>query len=291
MDKVLFTTTDLIRRVLGINIGRCYNQLQAFISRGGVLLGMRTGRFAFKYVDAGGHRLRMLISGCGRPSVVFEAGGYPASGNSLEAWKRVQPEVSKFASTVAYDRAGIGLSAPGPGPRDARQIARELHRALENAGVLPPYILAGSSFGGPLIRVFAGLFPAEVCGMVLVDPAQEAYYQWTQIRDPHASEVDWRDFQASLAQAHESRVPEGIPVVLITATVLHALPIFLTARQKELFNEFMPMWLKFHAEWVERVPGGKHIITNNSGHSVVFEEPELIIRVIRQMVEQCRSRA
>ena len=166
MDKVLFTTTDLIRRVLGINIGRCYNQLQAFISRGGVLLGMRTGRFAFKYVDAGGHRLRMLISGCGRPSVVFKAGGYPASGNSLEAWKRVQPEVSKFASTVAYDRAGIGLSASGPEPRDARQIARELHRALENAGVLPPYILTGSSFGGPLIRVFAGLFPAEVCGMV-----------------------------------------------------------------------------------------------------------------------------
>jgi pimeloyl-ACP methyl ester carboxylesterase len=291
MDKVLFTTADLIRRVLGISLGRCYNRLQVVISRVGALLGMATGRFAFKYVDAGGHRLRMLICGRGQPTVVFEAGGYPASGNPLEAWKRVQPEVSKFTSTISYDRAGIGLSASGPEPRDARQVARELHRALGNAGAQPPYLLVGSSFGGPLIRVFAGLFPAEVCGMVLVDPAQEAYYQWTQIRDPHASNVEWRDFQASLAQAHESRVPEGIPVVLITATVLHALPIFLTARQKELFNEFMPMWLKFHAEWVEKVPSGKHIITNNSGHSVVFEEPELIIRVIRQMVEQCRSRA
>ena len=108
-------------------------------------------------------------------------------------------------------------------------------------------------------------------------------------RSRRGNEVDWKDFQASLAQAHESRVPEGIPVVLITATVLHVLPIFLTAKQKELFNEFMPMWLKFHKEWVEKLPNGQHIITNNSGHSVAFEEPELIVRVIRQMVEQAKT--
>jgi pimeloyl-ACP methyl ester carboxylesterase len=290
MKKVLLAITDLIHRVLGISIGRYYNRLQVLTSRVAMLLGMRTGRFAFKFIDAGGHQLRLLICGCGSPTVVFETGGYPARGVSLEAWKRVQPEASKFTSTVAYDRAGIGLSAPGPQPRDARQIARELHTALGNARVAPPYILVGSSFGGPLIRVFAGMFPADVSGMVLVDPAQEEYYNWTQIRDPRASDDDWRDFQASLAQARESRVPEGIPVVLISATVLHVLPIFLTSKQKKLFNEFMPMWIKFHAEWVEKLPNGQHIITNNSGHAVAFEEPELIVRVIRQMVEQVRSR-
>jgi pimeloyl-ACP methyl ester carboxylesterase len=290
MKKVLLTITDLIRRGLGISPGRCYNGLQVFVSRVAKLLRIHRGRFAFKFIDAGGHQLRMLIRGSGNPTVVFETGGYPASGNALESWKRVQPEVSRFTGTVAYDRAGIGLSAPGPEPRDARQIARELHTALQNAGVAPPYILVGSSFGGPLIRVFAGMFPGEVGGMVLVDPAQEEYYNWTQIRDPLASDDDWRDFQAGLAQAHESRVPENIPVVLITATVLHVLPVFLTVKQKELFNEFMPMWLKFQKEWVEKLPDGQHIITNNSGHFVAFEEPELIVRVIREMVKQARSR-
>lgn len=288
MKKIVLTIADLMTRALGINIGCHYLRLQVFASRAASLLGMNGGRFAFKFIDAGGHRLRMLLCGQGVPSVVFEAGGYGAKGNPLEAWKRVQPEVSRFTRTVAYDRAGIGLSAPGPEPRDARQIAGELHTALGNARVAPPYILVGSSFGGPLIRVFAGMFPADVCGMVLVDPAQEEYYNWTQIRDPRASDDDWRGFLAGLAQAHESRVPEGIPVVLITATVLHALPIFLTAKQKELFHEFMPMWLKFHAEWVKKLSNGQHIITNNSGHSVVFEEPELAVRVIREMVEQAR---
>lgn len=290
MKKVLLTITDLMGRVLGISVGCYYLRLQVLASRAASLLGMHTGRFAFKYIDAGGHQLRMLSCGRGSPTVVFESGGYPVSGNPLEAWKRVQPEVSKFTSTVAYDRAGIGLSAPGPKPRDARQIARELHTALGNARVTPPYILVGSSFGGPLIRVFAGMFPADVGGMVLVDPAQEEYYSWTKIRDPRANDDDWRDFLASLAQAQESPVPEGIPVVLITATVLHVLPIFLTAKQKELFNEFMPMWLKFHAEWVKKLPKGQHIITNNSGHCVAFEEPKLIVRVIREMFEQARSR-
>ena len=276
-----------------MNVGRCYNRLQVFTARVARLMGMRTGRFAFKYIDAGGHPLRMLICGRGSPTVVFETGGIGANGGPLEHWKRVQPEVSKFTSTVAYDRAGIGLSAPGPKPRDARQIARELHTALGNAHVAPPYILVGSSFGGPLIRVFADMFPANVSGMVLVDPAQKEYYNWLQTRDPHLKERQdegWRDFLASLAQAHESRVPEGIPVVLITATAIHVLPMFLTGKQKKLLNDFVPMWLKFHTEWLEKVPNGKHIITKKSGHAVSFEEPELIVRVIREMVEQARSR-
>ena len=176
------------------------------------------------------------------------------SGNPLEAWKRVQPEVSKFTSTVAYDRAGIGLSAPGPKPRDARQIARELHTALGNARVAPPYILVGSSFGGPLIRVFAGMFPADVGGMVLVDPAQEILQLGQEFVIHARTMTIGENFLASLAQAQESLVPEGIPVVLITATVLHVLPIFLTAKQKELFNEFMPMWLKFHAAGSRNCP-------------------------------------
>src|SRR5262245_17009806 len=97
-----------------------------------ILLALDPGRFAFKYVDTGGHHLRMLISGRGSPAVIFETGGSPAAGGPLEAWERVQPAVSRFTTTVSYDRGGIAWSAPGPKPRDARRIARELHTALHN---------------------------------------------------------------------------------------------------------------------------------------------------------------
>jgi pimeloyl-ACP methyl ester carboxylesterase len=257
-----------------------------------ILLAVDPGRFAFKDIDAGGHQLRMLVSGQGHPAVVFETGGSPASGGALEAWERVQPAVSKFATTVSYDRAGIAWSAPGPKPRDARQVARELHTALGNAHVPPPYILVGHSFGGPLTRVFANLYPSEVVGMVLLDPTQEEFMEWNRARAPGHDErqdEEWKQIQASLTQAHQSRVPEGIPVTLITAMGPRVLPSFVTPEQKAELNAFRPMWLKFHQQWIEKLPRGRHLITENSGHGIPFEEPELVVKAIRETIDLARS--
>jgi pimeloyl-ACP methyl ester carboxylesterase len=267
--------------------------LAIVVSSAAILLGMDLKQFAFKYVDVNGHRLRMLISGQGNPTVVFETGGTGAKGGPLEAWDRVQPAVSRFTRTVSYDRAGIGWSAPGPEPRDARQIARDLHTALVNAQVAPPYILVGHSLGGPYIRTFAGMYPGEVGGMVLIDPTQEEFIEWNAARDPNRTERhddEWKEIQASLAEAHESAVPPGIPVVLITAMGPRVLPSFATEQQKKDFRELRPMWSKFHDEWVAKLPNGKHLITQDSGHMVPFEQPQLIVDEIRKMVSQSRAR-
>src|SRR5262249_22556886 len=159
-----------------------------------VILAVDPGRFAFAHVDVGGHKLRMFICGRGSPAVVFEAGGTGAGGGPLEAWERVQPAVSKLMTTVTYHRAGIGSSPPGAKLRYAGHIARELHLALRNAHVPPAYILVGDSFGGSLIRVFAGMYRDEISGMVLVDPTQEEFIAWNQTRDsdkPKRWDEEW----------------------------------------------------------------------------------------------------
>ena len=109
----------------------------------------------FIRVDAGG-RDSNADTGRGDVTVVFESG----SGSPLDTWVRVQPEVSKFARAISYDRAGNGLSEKGPVPRDGARIAAELHAALLNAHAKPPYLLVGHSLGGPYIRIFAGSYPA-----------------------------------------------------------------------------------------------------------------------------------
>ncbi|HEX4122555.1 MAG TPA: alpha/beta hydrolase [Verrucomicrobiae bacterium] len=270
--------------------------LASIVSGIAIFLATDPGRSAFTYVDAGGHELRMLISGSGHPAVVFETGGTPADGGALEGWDRVQPRVSKFATTVSYDRAGIVWSEPGPKPRDARQVARELHTALGNAHVAPPYILVGHSFGGPLNRVFAGMYPGEVVGMVLLDPTQEEfmdwYHDWSQTHDrehdPHVN-PEWKDYQPSLVEAHESRVPEGIPVVLVTAMGPRVLPAFMPEKEREEMKLVRPAWLKFHQEWVEKLPKGRHIITEKSGHGIPFEEPDLVIKTIREVFDAAQT--
>lgn len=119
--------------------------------------------------DAGGHKLHMDIQGVGSPVVIFENG----SADFSFIWSMVQPEIAKLTKTVSYDRAGYGCSEQGPLPRTSRQICWELHTALKNAGVNPPYILVGQSFGGFIVRAFARYYPGEVAGMILVEAVQE----------------------------------------------------------------------------------------------------------------------
>jgi pimeloyl-ACP methyl ester carboxylesterase len=69
---------------------------------------------------------------------------------------------------VAYDRARLGFSQPGPQPREARSIAYELHAALNLSNVQGPFVLVGHSLGGLFVRVFADMFCEEIVGMVLV---------------------------------------------------------------------------------------------------------------------------
>jgi pimeloyl-ACP methyl ester carboxylesterase len=119
-----------------------------------------------EFVDVGSHRLHCLIMGEGSPTVVFESGLM----STVLSWRESQPEIAKTTRTLAYDRSGLGWSDRGPETRDAEQIIRELRELLDRARVPPPYILVGHSFGGLTTRLFAGRYPQEVCGLVLIDP-------------------------------------------------------------------------------------------------------------------------
>lgn len=128
-----------------------------------------------RMVDVGGHRLHIYCLGVGSPTVVMDSG---LPGSSL-SWSLVQPEVARFARVCSYDRAGLGWSDPGPTPRTTQQIVAELHTLLANAGVKPPYVLVGHSFGAFTARRYAAEYPTEVAGIVLVDPADPG--EWLQI--------------------------------------------------------------------------------------------------------------
>ena len=85
-------------------------------------------------LDVDGHQMHILCTGEGSPTVILEAAG----GHFSATWGLVQPQVAQNTRVCAYDRAGYGWSEPGPEPRDAGQIATELHTLLAEAGIKPP---------------------------------------------------------------------------------------------------------------------------------------------------------
>jgi pimeloyl-ACP methyl ester carboxylesterase len=120
---------------------------------------------AGKVVDVGGYKLYLNCTGSGSPTVVLEPGGGEMSSNL--GW--ITPAVARDTRVCVYDRAGRGWSESSDTPHDGAQIAEDLHTLLHRGGVPGPYVLAGHSFGGLYVRIFAARYADEIAGLVLVD--------------------------------------------------------------------------------------------------------------------------
>ncbi len=236
----------------------------------------------FTRVAIEGRSMRMLLAGSGASTVVFENG----LGPPLEMWGKVQPQVSRFARTVAYDRAGVGLSEQGPAPRDGRQVARELRDALRVAGVAPPYVLVGASLGGLYIRVFAGMYPEDVSGMVLVDPTHDV----APLERPVHPELDV--VGETVEQARSSLIPPRVPLVLIDAIGRQEVPFtsaairLLRAKQRPAIDGES----RAYEKWLDGIHGARLVVTRDSGHNVPIEQPDLVVNTIRQVVHEAGDR-
>lgn len=119
-------------------------------------------------IDVGGYCLHLYGAGEGKPTIVLDH-----SLGGIEGYFLVK-SLAKLARTCIYDRAGYGWSDRSPHPRTSQQIVAELDTLLTKAGIEPPYILVGNSFGSYNMRLYAHQFPEKVVGMVLTDGLHES---------------------------------------------------------------------------------------------------------------------
>ena len=102
------------------------------------------------------------------PAVVLEAG----LGNGAASWQRVMPLLAPHVRVAAYDRAGLGGSAPAPGLAVLDRQVEDLTSVI--TGLAADHALsAGHSWGGILVQLLAFRRPDLVAGLILVDPGHE----------------------------------------------------------------------------------------------------------------------
>jgi pimeloyl-ACP methyl ester carboxylesterase len=274
-----------------------------------------------RMVDVDGHAVRVQAIGLdrrkpGSPIVVLEAG----AATGLDVWRSVLPNVASLAPVVAYDRAGLGLSEWDNEPPTPRHVATRLRRLLERLGAKPPYVLVGYSWGGNLMRYFAGYHPADVAGMVFVDPGPivtqslaervapfdaigagragfDAY--WLRLdalfeRAPPAvrAEVDvFRGLvQLDSAELDLGGIPD-VPVVVIIAAKYLPLPMLqLPFDARAHFEADVRHRIKLLQEWALASPRGTLVVSNHSTHAVPREDPELIVWAIRRVLATAAKR-
>jgi pimeloyl-ACP methyl ester carboxylesterase len=138
-----------------------------------------------RLVDVSGRRMHLIEAGVGSPVVILESGIAASCLN----WTNIHAEVSTFARVCSYDRAWLGWSDPSPAPRVVSNLIEELHQLLSAANVPGPYVLAGHSYGGMLVRAFAAKYPDAVAGLVLVDPLPAG--EWMNPSEEQARILRW----------------------------------------------------------------------------------------------------
>jgi pimeloyl-ACP methyl ester carboxylesterase len=116
-------------------------------------------------VDVGGHRLHLLCVGSGTPTVVLESG----LGEAAAYWGWISTAVAQDTKVCAYDRAGRGWSDAAAASQDGVAVATDLHILLERGHVPGPFVLVGHSSGADYVRIFAGRYPEQVAGLILLD--------------------------------------------------------------------------------------------------------------------------
>ena len=249
-----------------------------------------------------GRSLYLLCQGSGSPTVILEAG----FGGTSDAWSEVQPAVAQRTRTCAYDRGGLGNSPPIPGVHDAADEIADLGRLLDRAGIRPPYVLVGHSYGGLLVRLFAHSHPGQTAGVVLVDAmghdqdrrllriwlAQPASVRRALPR-PSANPVDsgvnvlaGEDLDAKVKSLGET------PLIVITRGRLDENGSG-TPFPAPIRHPAAQLWLTMQDELAALSPDSIHVIALRSGHFIPFSsggQPDVVIAAVLGVIHAARTR-
>jgi pimeloyl-ACP methyl ester carboxylesterase len=249
-------------------------------------------------------------------AIVLESGIAARIGH----WSSILPDIARIAPVIAYERPGIGESpvheAFLPTPEN---VARTLRALLATMKTDPPFLLVGHSLGGVYVKKFADLFPGEVAAVVLIDPTDfnETYDRWCDLyvqmgvgdegRKSYEAELDRLYGLESAAVAKEWIVVKelrrtgfagireldslrDIPVRVILGARITPKPDVMRIPNDFSFTRFQEVLFEHrHANfwpWLNQLADFRLLITNQSGHFVHQEQPELVLREIRDLSKQ-----
>jgi pimeloyl-ACP methyl ester carboxylesterase len=237
-------------------------------------------------VNLGDYTLSFECEGEGSPTVIMEAGW----GGDYQYMRPAIQGVSRFTRVCAVTRRfQLGIGA-------IEQHTEDLHEVLSIAGIEPPYVFAGHSYGGLVIRVFNDEYPSEIVGMVFIDSAQESQLErMEELFSPETfasidyspdDSVPFPDFQTSLARAAETASLGDMPVIVLTAEYCcdSSDPLY-----EEMQAVFQPIWIsEIQVNLVNLSTEGRQIIVPNTNHISIVSNPATV-DAIREIVEGLRT--
>lgn len=262
-------------------------------------------------VDIGGRTLRLATYGHGSPAVIVESGmGEHGVGNA--DWNAVIAAIAKTTTISVYDRAGTGKSDPFTNAvRTTEDVVRDLHTLLVNAKIPSPYILVGHSLGGWTVRLYAGRYPREVCGVVLVDSSHPdqgakllAALAPASPSEPE-SVTQTRNYFTHLMASPQNN-SEHLDVVasareVSAITNLGSTPLIVLSHSPhwhpqptlpdDVSDKMQQVWEELQNDLCRLSTQSSHVTALKASHHIHRDEPQLVIDAILNIEEAAKNKA
>ena len=233
-------------------------------------------------MDPGRRVVRRVEAGAGEPAVVLEAG----LNNGAASWQRVMPLLARRVRVAAYDRAGIGGSAPAPGLSTIDRQIDDLASVVTGLAA-GPCVLAGHSWGGILVQLLAFRRPDLAAGLVLVDPGHEEMESGL----PLALRWGWRVTRAVFRDELRDDAPKTVAALRELRAVARPfpdVPVVVLSAARGFPGRFRAHWTRLQAGLAGAAPQGRHVVVAGTGHNIPRERPDVVADAILTVVAQAR---
>jgi pimeloyl-ACP methyl ester carboxylesterase len=207
------------------------------------------------------------------PVVIFENG----MASTFETWNQIPDSISKKATVLLYNRAGLGNSDSTQTKRTIPNMVEDLNALLKQRDLQGPYLFVAHSMGSYLSRYFALTHPKKVSGILLVDPSPDTMYdeyteQETQDflafgnenfkNSSQGAKDEWNNYLNN-RKFVQKPISQDIPITILSAT------------QWDFY--------KYHESILNKNPNSKHLKIEGS-HDLHHDRPDKIIEEINRLI-------
>ncbi|MFN0281821.1 MAG: alpha/beta fold hydrolase [Kineosporiaceae bacterium] len=232
--------------------------------------------------DVGEYDLRLACKGSGSPTLVYFDG--LGGGSTATLMVGLAGLLAPRQRLCAYDRVNTGRSGVQQTMHTGADSVRDLRVLLATADVGGPYLLIGRGWGGVLATMYAGTYPGDVTGLLLIESALPTDDEIEVLYPPEELErlkADWNavereDLYRTLPEAKKAM--RSIPDIPVAFLVIELPP-----PDSDLEKRIGALRDVKRAEFIAQFRQGR-LVPVDADFDMAVNKPEIVAAEVQRMV-------